>query len=163
MQLHGSCHCKAVTFKVRSRHPYPFNICYCGICRKLAGGGGSAINLNADFATMEVSGAEHIRVYKARLEDAETGIVTASNAERSFCGVCGTHLWLWDSRWPDQVHPLATVIDTPLPTPPERTHLMLDFKPDWVPFNPDGRDRQHDRYPDEGIAQWHQRLGLEED
>jgi len=160
MLLDGSCHCKAVQFSVESRHPYPFNVCYCGICRKLAGGGGSAINLNADFATLKIEGREHIRVYNARLEDETAGEVATSNAERSFCGVCGTHLWLWDSRWPDQVHPLATVIDTELPTPPERTHLMVDFKPGWVAFDPAPQDRVHGRYPDESIADWHDRLGL---
>lgn len=161
MLLEGSCHCKAVRFSAESRHPYPFNICYCGICRKLAGGGGSAINLNADFDTLKVEGRENIRVYSARIEDEETGQVSFSNAERSFCSKCGTHLWLWDSRWPGQIHPLATVIDTELPVPPERTHLMVDFKPGWVAFDPSEQDRVHGRYPDEGIADWHQRMGLE--
>lgn len=160
MFLEGSCHCKAVRFTVQSRHPYPYNVCYCGICRKLAGGGGSAINLNADFATLKVEGRNHIRVYRARIEDEATGEVSPSNAERSFCAECGTHLWLWDSRWPDQVHPLATVIDTELPSPPERTHLMVDFKPGWVAFDPAPHDRVHGRYPGEGIADWHERMGL---
>lgn len=160
MRLEGSCHCKSVQFSVESRHPYPFNVCYCGICRKLAGGGGSAVNLNADFATLKVEGGEHLRTYNARLVDEETGEVSYSNAERSFCSACGTHLWLWDSRWPDQVHPLATVIDTPLPTPPERTYLMADFKPDWVMHSPGPKDRVHGRYPDESIADWHERLDL---
>ena len=40
MQLQGSCHCKRVNFQVESEHPYPFNLCYCSICRKTAGGGG---------------------------------------------------------------------------------------------------------------------------
>lgn len=161
MLLEGSCHCKAVRFRVESAHPYPFNLCYCGICRKLAGGGGFAINLGASFETLEIDGRDHIRVYRARLEDEETGEVSFSDAERSFCGECGTHLWLWDSRWPELVHPLATVIDTPLPAPPERTHLMTDFKPDWVVYAPAEKDRQHGQYPDESIADWHRRLGLE--
>ena len=42
MLLEGSCHCGAVHFRLRSRHPYPFNLCYCSICRKTAGGGGFA-------------------------------------------------------------------------------------------------------------------------
>jgi len=159
--LEGSCHCKAVRFNVESAHPYPFNLCYCGICRKLAGGGGFAINLGASFETLEVDGREHVRGYQARLEDETTGEVSTSNAERSFCGACGTHLWLWDSRWPELVHPLATVIDTPLPTPPERTHLMTEFKPDWVVYAPAAQDREHAHYPDESIADWHRRLGLE--
>ena len=49
MLLEGSCHCGAVRFKLRSAHPYPFNLCYCSICRKPAGGGGYAINLGAGY------------------------------------------------------------------------------------------------------------------
>ncbi|WP_416899780.1 MAG: GFA family protein [Minwuia sp.] len=160
MRLEGSCHCKAVRFTVESAHPYPFNVCYCGICRKTGGGGGSAINLGAAFGTLRIEGQAHIRVYNARLEDEATGEVTFSNAKRSFCGECGSHLWLWDSRWPELVHPLASAIDTPLPVPPERVHLMLDFRPDWVDFRPGPKDRSFGGYPEESIAAWHERLGL---
>ncbi|PJK31365.1 GFA family protein [Minwuia thermotolerans] len=161
MLLEGSCHCKAVRFRVESRHPYPFNLCYCSICRKTSGGGGYAVNLGADNTTLEIEGGENLRVYRARMEDERTGEVTTSNAERSFCGECGTHLWLWDSRWPDLVHPLAGVVDTDLPVPPERTHLMMDFKPDWVLFRPGEHDQVHGHYPDESLEDWHKRLGLE--
>ena len=37
MLLEGSCHCASVRFSVNSPHPYPFNYCYCTICRKTAG------------------------------------------------------------------------------------------------------------------------------
>ena len=47
MHLEGSCHCGAVRFSVEAPHPYPFNLCYCSICRKTAGAGGFAINLGA--------------------------------------------------------------------------------------------------------------------
>jgi hypothetical protein len=156
MHLKGSCHCKAVTFTVESAHPYPFNFCYCEICRKTAGAGGYAINLGAEFRTLEVEGSENIRVYRAKL----TGPEPQSLGERSFCGVCGSALWLWDPRWQDLVHPHASAIDTELPAPPERTHLMLGSKAGWL--RPDIRegDRQFDGYPEESLAEWHERLGL---
>jgi hypothetical protein len=156
MRLNGSCHCKAVTFTVESAHPCPFNLCYCEICRKTAGAGGFAINLGAAFKTLTIEGKENIRMYRAKL----TGPEPESQGERSFCGTCGSALWLWDPRWPDLVHPHASAIDTELPVPPERTHLMLGSKAGWV--TPDIRDgdRQFDEYPDESLAQWHDRLGL---
>jgi hypothetical protein len=58
MKLDGSCHCGAVRFSVQSPHPYPFNLCYCSICRKTAGGGGYAINIGADNSTLEVQGED---------------------------------------------------------------------------------------------------------
>ncbi|MCP4646560.1 MAG: GFA family protein, partial [bacterium] len=91
----------------------------------------------------------------------KTGEIKISPAERSLCSKCGTALWLWDPRWPDLVHPLASAIDTELPIPPERTHLLLSSKAGWVEVSKGPEDKQFEHYPDESIAQWHQRLGLE--
>ncbi len=54
MLLEGSCHCGAVRFKVESRTPYPYLRCYCSVCRKTAGGGGYAINLMGDAASLRI-------------------------------------------------------------------------------------------------------------
>jgi hypothetical protein len=155
MRLGGSCHCGAVRFALNSRHPYPFNLCYCSICRKTAGGGGYAINLGGEADTLEVEGRDAVRVYRARLEG---GI--ESPGERNFCGTCGSCLWLWDPRWPELIHPFASAIDTPLPKPPERVHLMLGSKASWVEPAIGPRDQTFDEYPDESLAEWHERLGL---
>jgi hypothetical protein len=163
MVLEGSCHCGAVRFRVRSRHPYPFSLCYCSICRKTAGGGGYAINLGGDHATLEVEGGEHIRVYRARLRDPEAAAPQESPAERHFCENCASCLWLWDPRWPELVHPFASAIDSPLPRPPERTHLMLASKASWVEPAIGSHDQQFPEYPAEAISEWHERLGLVRD
>jgi len=76
MKLEGSCHCGSVRFSVRAPHPYPFNLCYCSICRKTAGGGGYAINIGADFSTLEVHGEDKITVFHARIRDEETGTIS---------------------------------------------------------------------------------------
>ena len=60
MELEGSCHCGGVRFTLRSAHPYPFNLCYCSLCCKTAGGGGYAINLGGDYSTLQVHGEENI-------------------------------------------------------------------------------------------------------
>ena len=161
MRLEGSCHCGAVRFSLASRHPYPFNVCYCSICRKTAGGGGHAINLGGDASTLEVQGEEHVSVYRALREDPQTGERSESEARRNFCSRCASALWVNDPRWPELVHPFASAIDTELPAPPERTHLMLGSKAAWAPVHRGPMDRCFDEYPDESIAGWHQRLGLE--
>ena len=161
MLLEGSCHCGAVRFTIESQHPFPFNVCYGSICRKTAGAGGSAINLSGRYDTLKVHGEDQIRVYHAKMHDAERGSVTQSPAERKFCGNCGSALWLWDPRWPELVHPHASVIDAELPVPPERTHLMLDSKPAWVKACVEKGDQVFGGYPEESIADWHQRLNLE--
>ncbi|KAF1008365.1 MAG: hypothetical protein GAK32_02129 [Pseudomonas fluorescens] len=149
MQLESSCHCGAVTFSLDSAHPYPYQRCYCSICRKTQGGGGYAINLGADAASLKVQGREAISVYRA-----------TPAAERHFCSRCGTALWVYSPEWPTLIHPFASAIDTPLPVPPEHTHLMLDSKAGWVEVNLRPGDLQFDEYPEESIAQWHERLGL---
>lgn len=160
MKLEGSCHCGEVRFTVQSPHPYPFALCYCSICRKTAGGGGYAINLGAEFDTLQLSGKENLRVYRATMRDDESGEERQSTAERSFCRQCGSALWVWDPRWPELVHPFASAIDSELPTPPERTHLMLGSIASWVPVNKGPDDKEFDEYPDESLAAWHDRLGL---
>ena len=159
MKLAGSCHCGKVKFALESEHPYPFNLCYCSICRKTAGGGGYAINLGGAANTLAVEGAEHVTIYQALIEDS-AGERTPSPAERHFCSICSSNLWVWDPRWPELIHPFASAIDSELPFPPERTHLMLDSKADWVPVFAAPEDQQFDGYPEESIADWHKRLGL---
>lgn len=161
MILEGSCHCGAVSFRLESRHPYPFNLCYCSICRKTAGGGGFAINLGGDAKSMKVKGRANVRVYRAKVRNPEDPKAHRSTGQRHFCGKCGSALWLYDPTWPDLIHPHASAIDTPLPVPPERTHLMLEFKAPWVEVHKGRRDKLFDRYPEESIAAWHERLGLE--
>jgi hypothetical protein len=105
-----------------------------------------------------VQGREHVRVYRPGHIDESDG--TPSPQERHFCGRCGTALWIQDPRWPELVHPHAGAVDSELPRPPERTHLMLDFKPSWVPLRNGPEDRTFARNPDESIAEWHARHGL---
>ncbi len=162
MRLDGSCHCRAIRFTLRSRQPVPYQCCYCSICRKTQGGGGYAINLAGDAATLEVDGRRQMRSYRAIL-CRDDGGEQRSEAERTFCGICGSGLWLFDPNWPELIHPFASAIDTPLPVAPERTHLMLGSKPDWVQPAIGPRDRQFPELPEESIADWHRRLHLEVD
>src|SRR3546814_7146024 len=101
--------------------------CYCSICRKTAGGGGYAINLSGEAATLEVQGKQHVSVYHARGPAGDPSGV--SPAKRHFCKHCGSALYLSDSRWPELVHPLASPIDTPLPPAPESVYIMLASNP----------------------------------
>ena len=160
MYLEGSCHCDAVKFSVNSQYPYPYNVCYCSICRKTAGSGGYAINICALFETLEITGNEYIQKYSADIPVGQTNETKKSPAQRSFCMKCGSALWVWDARWPELLHPHASAIDTKLPIPPEHTHLMLASKAEWVEPNIAPGDQQFDQYPSESIAAWHKRLKL---
>lgn len=156
MLLEGSCHCGSVKFTVRSPSQYPYQLCYCSICRKTAGGGGYAINLGADMNTLEVEGEEHVSVYRARIDDERD----PSPAEWHFCGVCGTALWVFNPLWPDLVHPFASAIDTPLPKPLEKVRMMLNYTASWVEIPAAQNERHFPELPDESLEEWHRRHGV---
>ncbi|HEX6832440.1 MAG TPA: GFA family protein [Rudaea sp.] len=159
MKLEGSCHCGAVRFSVDAYAPVPFLYCYCSICRKTAGGAGCAVNLGARMKTLKVRGKQHLKIYRAKMrEDGKK--TTISSGQRNFCGQCGSCLWLYDPQWPDLVHPFASAIDTPLPTTPERVHMMLDFKAPWVEVPRGRREKRVAGYPKESLEDWHRRHGL---
>ena len=158
VRLEGSCRCGAVTFGLDSHTPYPYQLCYCSICRKTAGGGGFAINIMGDHGTLKIAGRDAIGLFRAEI-DAE-GQCRTSTGQRNFCRHCATALWLWDETWPDLVHPFASAIDTSLPHPRQRTHLMLRFKADWVEPDIRAGDKQFDLYPDDSIEDWHKTRGL---
>lgn len=160
MHLEGSCHCHAVRFSLEADSPVPFMHCHCSICRKTAGAGGFAINLGGDARTLKIRGKKNVGRFHAVLRE-EGKRPKRSQAERTFCLKCGSALWLWDPRWPELIHPHASAIDTPLPKPPEMAEIMLDFAPEWVDV-PKGKEHKHyARFPDESLAQWHKRHGLE--
>ena len=157
MHLEGSCHCGAVRFSLEAQAPVPFMRCYCSVCRKTGGGGGFAINLGGQAASLAVEGEEAITVYHAVIDGVE------SPAERRFCARCGSALWLWDPRWPDLIHPFAGAIDTALPAAAEQVHIMLASKPAWVRLDRADEEACFPQYPEESLADWHRRHGLLEE
>lgn len=154
VNLEGSCRCGAVSFGVQSHSPYPYMRCYCSICRKIGGGGGYAINIMGVFDTLTVSDWEAVEEINV-IKDGEI-----SPMSRSFCRGCGTALWGWHPAYPELVHPFASAIDSDLPVPPSRTHIMLEFKAPWV--EPDIRegDKTFAQYPDQSIEDWHRTRNL---
>ena len=160
MKLEGSCHCGAVKFSVASHTPYPFMRCYCSICRKTAGGGGYAINIMGDAASLRVRGAKNVSVYRARLREKPGARPTLGMARRHFCAKCGSALWAFDPQWSEWIYPFASAIDTPLPKPPEEVELMLDFAAPWAEI-PAGKAHTHfRRFPEESIEDWHKTRDL---
>jgi hypothetical protein len=158
MRLEGSCRCGAVRFAVDTHAPHPYQLCYCSICRKTAGGGGFAINLSGDASTLEVKGRRTLGVYRAEIE--RDGHCETSTGQRHFCKRCATALWLFDPTWPELAHPFASAVDTPLPVPPERVHLMLRYKAPWVEPQIGPNDQAFDEYPEQSIEDWHRTRGL---
>jgi hypothetical protein len=160
LKLDGSCRCGAVTFSVTSHTPHPYQLCYCSICRKTAGGGGFAINIMGDSKSLKITGKDALGLYRAEICDDDGKNCETSSGQRRFCTKCASALWLYDPTWPELVHPFASAIDTDLPVPPERTHLMLRYKASWVVPAIGPRDLTFEEYPQQSIEDWHRQRGL---
>lgn len=78
MSLKGQCLCGAVTIRV-AVHDRDVSACHCRIC--LAWTGVPFLAFDAPPEAVEVTG--NVTVYPS-----------SSFAERAFCPVCGSHLWL---------------------------------------------------------------------
>lgn len=81
-----------------------------------------------------------------------------SEARRHFCGRCGSALWISDPRWAENVYPLASAIDTALPSPPENVHIMLDPAAPWIKIAKG--EVQFRKFTEEAIIEWHRRHRL---
>lgn len=152
MQLAGSCFCGAVHFTVETRTPYPYRRCYCGRCRKTAGGTGAAANILAQASTLALDGADALTEYAA-----------PDTTRTRFCSRCGSALYLTIDAAPDFVYPFASAVDTELPEPPERVHVFAAEAPGWArpPSSPD--DYSTERNTRESISDWHRRHRLAEE
>jgi len=105
--------------------------------------------------TLNVEGQENITEYQAKLEDGQT-----SSAKRSFCKKCGSHLWLFDPRWPVHLHPHASAFDTPLPRSPAFTDYFLASKAPWVVLHEGDNIERLDGPYEIGMEEWHKKNGL---
>lgn len=152
--LNGSCRCGAVSFSVESHTPFPYMRCYCSVCRKIGGGGGYAINIMGVYETLKCANRSAIGDISFSVDDKPSQMI------RTFCSHCATALWGWHPAYPELVHPFASAIDTDLPVPPSRVHMMLASKASWV--EPDIRDgdQTFPGYPDQSIEDWHRSRNL---
>ncbi len=150
MKLEGSCHCGKVEFSLESNSPAPYQRCYCTACRKTSGGGGYAINIGGDAASLKVSGQEFVSVYKTDKD---------SSHQRHFCKECGTHMWAFNTKSPDLVHPVASAIDTELPVPRNNVHIFVESKASWVRVQKTPMDNEFEEYPKLSLLQWHEIYG----
>ena len=78
----GHCLCGAVTVRVAGPHDPRPGACHCQMCQRWSGG--LFLCFNADAAGVTVEGPV-------------TSYASSDFAERAFCPVCGSHLWMRDN------------------------------------------------------------------
>lgn len=80
-RLLGACLCGAVQITVAGAHDPRPGACHCRMCQRWSGG--LFLCFNADAAGVTVTGPV-------------TRHASSRFAERAFCSVCGSHLWMRD-------------------------------------------------------------------
>ena len=75
----GHCLCGAVTLRVAGAHDPRPGACHCRMCQRWSGG--LFLCFNADATGVTVDGPV-------------TRFASSDFAERAFCSVCGSHLWM---------------------------------------------------------------------
>ena len=78
----GHCLCGAVTVRVAGPHDPRPGACHCRMCQRWSGG--LFLCFSADAAGVTVEGPV-------------TRYASSDFAERAFCPVCGSHLWMRDN------------------------------------------------------------------
>ena len=77
----GQCLCGAVTVRVAGAHDPRPGACHCRMCQRWSGGLFLCFNADADGVTVD---------------GPVTRFASSDFAERAFCSVCGSHLWMRD-------------------------------------------------------------------
>jgi len=79
--LTGHCLCGAVTVAVSGAHDSRVGACHCRMCQRWSGGLFLCFSAGAGAVTVTGEVARH---------------ASSTFAERAFCPVCGSHLWMRD-------------------------------------------------------------------
>jgi hypothetical protein len=111
----GSCYCGAITYQVTG--PFKFIAHdHCSICRRIHG---------APYVTW--CGVLHPQFRLLTGRETLSTFKSTPEAERQFCGKCGSHLFFKSTRWPDELR--ASII-SPLEEKP-KSHVFFSDKADW--------------------------------
>ena len=89
--MFGQCLCGAVKLRVADSHDPQIGACHCRMCQRWSGGLFLCFDVASDALTVEGP----VVCY-----------ASSTFAERAFCSVCGSHLWLRDTNPDNRVHEL---------------------------------------------------------
>ncbi|MDJ1008551.1 MAG: GFA family protein [Paracoccaceae bacterium] len=129
--IEGHCLCGAVRIVVDGDHDPRPGACHCGMCQRWSGG--IFICCAAEPGSVTVTG-EVARYRSSRF------------AERAFCPVCGSHLWMRDTDRDDATYDLMPGLFEALRTEPLRSEIYTDCAPAYAPLTGDHRRKTRAQY-----------------
>ena len=131
MDLTGGCMCGSVRYELKSE-PFDCGWCHCRTCQLSSGTPAQPFASLKRGDWVPTSGAQGIRT-----------IQSSSFGQRSFCGTCGTPLYVTVDHQPDTLDFSVVTLDTPDAVPPEY-HIFWSSKISW--FDPGDDLPRHDRF-----------------
>jgi hypothetical protein len=115
----GRCHCGAIRFTT-SGEPLFVALCHCESCRRSTGG---ALVAWCGFRRGDVVSSGMAPCY----HESSPGV------RRGFCPRCGTSLTFESTRWPDDIHLMASNFDNPADFMPQ-CHVFAGERLPWLHF-----------------------------
>jgi hypothetical protein len=128
----GGCLCGAIRYRVEGE-PLDAGYCHCRMCQRSAGAPVLA------WATFKV---EQVEV----LEGVPLRYRSSPEAQRAFCGACGTQLWFVTSKAPLLIDVTLASLDDPASIVPEY-HIWTASRIPWLDTS-DHLPRHQDGGPD---------------
>ncbi|PZQ95463.1 MAG: GFA family protein [Cereibacter sphaeroides] len=110
-ELHGHCLCGAVRITVDGPHDPRPGACHCRMCQRWSGG--LFLCFNAEASGVTVTGP--VSRYQS-----------SQFAERAFCSVCGSHLWMRNTRPGDHSYDLMPGLFDDVLSAPLRSEVYSD-------------------------------------
>jgi hypothetical protein len=125
-KLSGRCLCGAVQIAIDGGYVAAVGACHCSLCQRSAGVLWAAFMADADAVTVTGQVATY---------------ASTPFAERAFCPVCGSNLWLRDSDDPMAAYELMPALFPEAADFPLISEIYTDCRPAYVPLKGDHRTK----------------------
>jgi hypothetical protein len=113
----GGCLCGAVRYRLTAT-PTPSTHCHCTMCRRASG---------APVVTWTTVPRDRFRLVQGE----PVIYCSSADAERRFCGRCGSPLTFWSARCPDDIDVTVGTLDRPDDVPPDH-HIFVSSRLAWL-------------------------------
>ncbi len=109
--LEGHCLCGAVTIRIAGAHDPRPGACHCRMCQRWSGGVFLCFEVDADGVTVAGPVTRH---------------ASSAFAERAFCTICGSHLWMRDTGRDDEPYEMMPGLFDAARDWPLRSEIYVD-------------------------------------
>jgi len=120
--VRGGCLCGAVRYVITLPTLWCAH-CHCSQCRRFHGAGYVTWTGVPEDRFQVAQGQEHLRWYQSSAE-----------AQRGFCGQCGSSLLFRSQRWPGEMHITVASLEGEIDQKPQ-ANVFYSTHVDWVPVD----------------------------